>query len=171
MNQVIAQTITFRRLDNWLFGTFAGLAVLLTIVGLYGLVTHELELSTRDIGVRIALGTTRSRIFGIVFARVSFMLVSGLAEILSYAWLRKARQVIPAVALVWPHASALSSSMADASGLNPRQEQVPLSVSRVATRVRSVLSWLENIAWQPYAASVKSSSAILPSSFCRTTCL
>jgi len=79
MNQVIAQTITFRRLDNWLFGTFAGLAVLLTIVGLYGLVTHEVELSTRDIGVRIALGTTRSRIFGIVFARVSFMLVSGVA--------------------------------------------------------------------------------------------
>jgi putative ABC transport system permease protein len=55
MRTVIADRLTFERLENWLFGAFATLAVLLAIVGLYGLISHEVELSTRDIGVRMAL--------------------------------------------------------------------------------------------------------------------
>lgn len=86
MNHVIAQALTFERLENWLFGTFAGLAILLALVGLYGLVSHEVELSARDIGVRMALGATRSQIFVLVYRRVSFMLVCGLAVGLFATW-------------------------------------------------------------------------------------
>jgi predicted permease len=78
MRTVIADTLIFERLENWLFGTFAALAVLLAIVGLYGLISHEVELSTRDIGVCMALGASRGRILSGVYRRVGWMLGFGV---------------------------------------------------------------------------------------------
>jgi putative ABC transport system permease protein len=78
MRSVIADTLIFERLENWLFGIFATLAVLLAIVGLYGLISHEVELSTRDNGVRLALGATRGRILAGIYRRVGWMLCSGV---------------------------------------------------------------------------------------------
>jgi predicted permease len=77
MNEVIAETLTFERMESWLFGIFAGLALVLAMVGLYGLVSHEVEQATRDIGVRMALGATRNRILAMVMNRVAWMLVAG----------------------------------------------------------------------------------------------
>ncbi|HZD48879.1 MAG TPA: ABC transporter permease [Silvibacterium sp.] len=79
MTSVIADTLIFERLENWLFGTFAALAVLLAIVGLYGLISHEVELSTREIGVRMALGAPRGRILADIYRRVGWMLSGGVA--------------------------------------------------------------------------------------------
>ena len=79
MGSVIADTLIFERLENWLFGTFAALAVLLAIVGLYGLISHEVELSTREIGVRMALGAPRERILADIYRRVAWMLGVGVA--------------------------------------------------------------------------------------------
>jgi putative ABC transport system permease protein len=78
MRTVIADTLIFERLENWLFGAFAALAALLSIVGMYGLISHEVELSTRDIGVRLALGATRGRILAGIYWRVGWMLCGGL---------------------------------------------------------------------------------------------
>jgi predicted permease len=78
MQSVIADTLIFERLENWLFGAFAALAVLLAVVGLYGLISHEVELSTRDIGVRMALGATRGRILSGIYRRVGWMLGGGV---------------------------------------------------------------------------------------------
>ena len=77
MTQVVSQTLVFERLEGWLFGIFAGLALLLALVGLYGLVSHEVELTTRDIGLRMALGATRPSILGMVLRRVAWMLGVG----------------------------------------------------------------------------------------------
>ena len=64
-------------MESWLFGIFASLALALAMVGLYGLVSHEVEQSTRDIGVRMALGATRNNILGMVLGRVAVMLAAG----------------------------------------------------------------------------------------------
>jgi predicted permease len=105
MNHVIAHALTFELLENWLFATFAGLAVLLSLVGLYGLVSHEVEASTRDIGVRMAIGATRARIFGMVYRHVGFMLGTGLVVGLFATW--SLRTVIRAVlTLKWDHDAA-----------------------------------------------------------------
>jgi len=79
MSEVIEQTLTFERMEGWLFGIFGGLALALALVGLYGLVSHEVEQAQRDIGVRMALGATRNRIVGMVMGRVSWMLAAGAA--------------------------------------------------------------------------------------------
>jgi predicted permease len=77
MTEVVSETLVFERLESWLFSIFAGLALLLALVGLYGLVSHEVEQSTRDIGVRMALGASRQGILGMVMRRVAWMLAAG----------------------------------------------------------------------------------------------
>jgi putative ABC transport system permease protein len=79
MQEVVSDVLIFERLENWLFGTFAALAALLALVGLYGLVNHEVELSTRDIGLRMALGATRAGVLVTVYRRVGLMLLGGVA--------------------------------------------------------------------------------------------
>ena len=77
MTEVISEQLVFERMEGWLFGIFASLALLLAMVGLYGLVAHEVEQSRRDIGVRMALGATRNRILSMVMSRVAWMLGAG----------------------------------------------------------------------------------------------
>jgi predicted permease len=77
MTEVIAETLVFERMESWLFGLFAALALVLALVGLYGLVSHEVEQGRRDIGVRMALGATRQRILATVLRRVAWMLGAG----------------------------------------------------------------------------------------------
>jgi len=78
MQDVIAGVLTLERLENWLFGSFAALALVLALVGLYGLISHEVELGRRDIGIRMAVGATRARILGMVYRRVGAMLAAGI---------------------------------------------------------------------------------------------
>jgi predicted permease len=77
MTEVVSETLVFERMESWLFAIFAGLALALALVGLYGLVSHEVEQGTREIGVRMALGASRNRILGMVLRRVAWMLGAG----------------------------------------------------------------------------------------------
>jgi ABC-type antimicrobial peptide transport system permease subunit len=79
LTEVISETLVFERMESWLFGIFASLALLLALVGLYGLVSHEVEQATRDIGVRMALGASRNRILSMVLRRLAWMLGTGTA--------------------------------------------------------------------------------------------
>jgi ABC-type antimicrobial peptide transport system permease subunit len=79
MTEVVSETLVFERMESWLFGIFAGLALLLALVGLYGLISNEVEQSSRDIGVRMALGATRPGILAMVLKRVAWMLGAGVA--------------------------------------------------------------------------------------------
>ena len=79
MRDIVADRLVFERLQNWLFGTFAFLAVSLAIVGLCGLVSHEVELSTKEIGIRMALGATRTRVLKGTYRRVGTILLIGVA--------------------------------------------------------------------------------------------
>jgi putative ABC transport system permease protein len=78
MTEVVSDTLVFERMESWLFGIFASLAVLLAVVGLYGLIGHEVELRRRDIGVRMALGATRAMVLGMIYRRVLWMLAGGV---------------------------------------------------------------------------------------------
>jgi putative ABC transport system permease protein len=79
MAEVVSETLVFERMESWLFGIFAGFALLLAVVGLYGLINHEVELRTREIGIRMALGSTRGLVVSGVLWRVTVLMVVGVS--------------------------------------------------------------------------------------------
>jgi predicted permease len=79
MEEIVLDQLNFQRMESWLFGGFAMLALLLAIVGIHGLLSHEVEQSTRDIGVRMALGATRANVVRTITTRAAAMVAIGIA--------------------------------------------------------------------------------------------
>jgi predicted permease len=78
MESVLSDALVTHRMLSWLFGLFAGIAVSLTAIGIYGLLSQEVAGRTRDIGVRMALGSTRSGVARLILVRACILLGTGL---------------------------------------------------------------------------------------------
>jgi predicted permease len=78
MDDLLDDALVTNRMESWLFGIFAAIAVLLAVIGIHGLLTQEIASRTRDIGLRMALGATRTGIARMMFARIAALLALGL---------------------------------------------------------------------------------------------
>jgi len=79
MNDLMFRQLSEPRFVVTLLSAFAGLALVLTVVGLYGVMTYSVSRRTREIGVRMALGAQRTLMLRMVLQDAAILLVSGIA--------------------------------------------------------------------------------------------
>lgn len=75
-----------RRFPTLLLSGFAGLAMTLASVGLYGLMSYVVAQRTKELGIRIALGAQKSEVIGMVIKQGLRFVVAGLLAGLAGAW-------------------------------------------------------------------------------------
>ncbi len=76
--ELVQSTTAGSRFDAWLFGSFAGLALVLTSIGIYGLVSFAVAQRTSEIGTRMALGASRFEILQYILKQGLALTVIGL---------------------------------------------------------------------------------------------
>jgi putative ABC transport system permease protein len=79
LEQLISSSLDNRRFGMVMIGEFAGAALLLAMVGLYGVMAYITAERTTEIGIRMALGAQRRDMLGMVFRQSFALVLSGVA--------------------------------------------------------------------------------------------
>ncbi|MHB1856894.1 MAG: FtsX-like permease family protein, partial [Acidobacteriaceae bacterium] len=78
MGDLVSEASARRRFQTSLLTVFAAIALFLALVGLYGLMAYSVNLRTAEIGLRIALGASRTQVLGMVLRQALQLVLVGL---------------------------------------------------------------------------------------------
>lgn len=78
-DEVVASSLWRQRLQGNVLSIFAGLALMLACTGLYGVIAYAVAERTRELGVRMALGASRSDVLMLVLGQSGRLVVTGIA--------------------------------------------------------------------------------------------
>jgi ABC-type antimicrobial peptide transport system permease subunit len=79
MDEIISDSISDRKFSMVLLGTFAALALLLSSIGIYGVISYLVGERTHEIGIRIALGAQRKNVLVLVLGEGMKLVLLGAA--------------------------------------------------------------------------------------------
>jgi ABC-type antimicrobial peptide transport system permease subunit len=79
MSQLVSANLAQRRLSVQLLSSFAGSAVLVSALGLYGVLAYMVNQRTREIGIRVALGARRRDLLRLVIGQGMRLALLGIA--------------------------------------------------------------------------------------------
>jgi putative ABC transport system permease protein len=96
MDQVVAEQAAGQQFTTTLVGLFAGLALLLAAVGIYGVLSYLVTQRTREIGIRMPLGDDRTDVLRLVLGHGARLAIAGcvLGVIGAFAATRVLRSVL-----------------------------------------------------------------------------
>jgi putative ABC transport system permease protein len=78
LDQLVNASIADRRFNMWLLAGFAGLALILAVLGIYGVMTYSVRQRTHEIGIRMALGAKASDVLRLVIRNGMTLAVIGV---------------------------------------------------------------------------------------------
>ena len=79
MEEIIEDSLSQKRLTRLLLASFAGLALVLAAIGIYGVMSQLVQQSTHEIGIRMALGAAPGSVLGMVLRSAMGMALGGIA--------------------------------------------------------------------------------------------
>jgi len=79
MDEYMAASVAAPRFNTTLLGIFAGVALTLTVVGLFGVMSYSVAQRTNEIGIRMALGAQTKDVLGLILSQGFKLIVVGLA--------------------------------------------------------------------------------------------
>ena len=78
MDDYVASSLAARRFALALMTTFGGLALALAVIGLYGVLAHNVVLRTSELGIRAALGATKLNLYSLILSRGVALTAAGV---------------------------------------------------------------------------------------------
>ncbi len=87
LKEIFAQSLWAPRMSAWLLAVFAGLSLVLAVIGIYGVMAYAVNQRTRELGIRMALGASQSDVRRLVVLQAFRLTVLGVAAglIVSFA--------------------------------------------------------------------------------------
>ena len=79
MTQLIAESLAPRRFSTMLLSAFAGVALILSLAGIYGVIAHSVAQRTAEIGIRIAIGASAACVTGLMLRYGLLPVICGMA--------------------------------------------------------------------------------------------
>ena len=90
LNQAISETVTQPRFYTFLFALFGAIGLLLTLTGVYSLISYTVAQRTQEIGIRVALGASRQHVVRLILRQGAVLAIVGsLVGLLVSFWLTR----------------------------------------------------------------------------------